>query len=404
MKKVISSERLPIKLWLDDIEDGALEQAKNLANLPFAFKHIAILPDSHQGYGMPIGGILVTKDIIIPNAVGVDIGCGMVALKTELTRIETPKLKSILSEIRKTVPVGFNKHSNEQDVKLMPGFLNYEHYDDWLRDKPICYRQFSNALLSLGSLGGGNHFLEIQQDTDGFIWIMIHSGSRNLGKKVADYYNNIAKDLNGKWFGSIPANYDLAYLPVDSQIGQDYIKEMNYCVGFAYANRKLMMDRVVEIFYDQIPDFEISVPTRGNYELGEINIAHNYASLENHFGQNVWVHRKGATLARKDTIGIIPGSQGSKSYIVRGKGNKESFESCSHGAGRLMSRTKAKNELNLEEEVKRLNDKGIIHSIRGKSSLDEAPSAYKDIDIVMENQKDLVDILVQLSPLAVIKG
>jgi len=384
--KVISTEKLLIKMWLNDIEDGALAQAKNLANLPFAFKHIAIMPDSHQGYGMPIGGVLATKGVIIPNAVGVDIGCGMCAVKTSLTNLDTETLKHIMGEIRKVIPVGFNKHKDKQDEKLMP------EAPDFL--PIICSREYDNALKSLGTLGGGNHFIEIQKGSDGHIWIMIHSGSRNLGKQVAENYHKLAVKLNDKWYSN-NVNKELAFLPIDSDEGRAYIDEMNYCVGFALTNRSLMMENIKAIF-----DRACSYP-----EYDEmINIAHNYARMENHFGENVMVHRKGATLATEETIGIIPGSQGTKSYIVKGKGNSESFNSCSHGAGRKMGRGQATRELNLEDEIKRLDDMGVVHAIRGNKDLDEAPGAYKDIDEVIENQKDLVDVLVELKPLGVIKG
>ena len=390
MKKAISTEKIPIKMWLDDIEEGALEQAKNLANLPFAFKHIAIMPDSHQGYGMPIGGVLATRDVIIPNAVGVDIGCGMCAVKTSLTDIDTETLKKIIREIRKVVPVGFNKHQSKQDEGLMPKVIAFNAVDESIYD---------NALQSLGTLGGGNHFIEIQKGSDGHIWIMIHSGSRNLGKQIADHYDKIARELNKKWYSEVPDKWELAFLPVDSEEGQAYIREMNYAVEFALANRRLMMDRVIKILEDNCINF-------GDTEFGNfdkmINIAHNYARQENHFGENVWVHRKGATSAKEGELGIIPGSQGAKSYIVKGKGNPESFESCSHGAGRKMGRKEAQRTLSYEEEIKKMGD--VIHEMRGEKDLDEAPGSYKDIDVVMENQKDLVDIVVELSPLAVIKG
>jgi len=402
--KIIKEENgIPIKMWLDDIENGALKQAKNLSRLPFAFKHIAIMPDSHQGYGMPIGGVMATKNVIVPNAVGVDIGCGMCAVKTSLTEIDTPTLKKIMGEIREQIPVGMNHHKEKQSIELMPldgeGSLNLEpHF-------PIVFQQYQKALYSLGTLGGGNHFIEIQKGSDGHIWIMIHSGSRNLGKQVADYYNKVAQQLNEKWFSSITKDKELAFLPIDSEEGQLYIREMNYCVSFALANRKLMIDRIQNIFAEIFD---------GKTEKGEkvrmidfgsiINIAHNYAKLENHFGKNVWVHRKGATLATSDTVGIIPGSQGTKSYIVKGKGNPESFNSCSHGAGRKMGRKDAERRLNLEEEKKKLDDMGIVHSVRTLADLDEAPGAYKPIDEVMRNQSDLVEILIELSPLGVIKG
>lgn len=385
-------------MWLEEIEDGAVAQLKNLANLSFAFKHIAVMPDSHQGYGMPIGGVLATKGIVIPNSVGVDIGCGMCAVKTTLTSIDTDVLKKIMGEIRKVVPVGFEHQKEKQDEILMPETMG-EHQEttNYFRDRyPIVGEQYKSALKQIGTLGGGNHFIEIQKGSDGHIWIMIHSGSRNLGKQVADHYNKIAKDKNAKWFSSVPKEHDLAFLPIDSEEGKSYLREMQYCVDFALANRKLMMNRILQCFESQSPD------NCGYDEM--INIAHNYARMENHFGENVMVHRKGATLATEDTIGIIPGSQGTKSYIVKGKGNKESFNSCSHGAGRKMGRNDAEKTLVLEDEIKRLDDMGVLHAIRGKKDLDEAPGAYKDISVVMDNQKDLVEILVELTPLGVIKG
>lgn len=386
--------KVPCYVWAEkeDIEQGAIDQIKNLSELPFVFHHTALMSDAHQGYGVSIGSVFATKDVIIPNAVGVDIGCGMCAVKTSLTEIDTETLKKIMGEIRKVIPVGFNRHKEMQDGSLMPDLMIGK----------ICQNEYINAKKSLGTLGGGNHFIEIQKGSDGHIWIMIHSGSRNLGKQVADHYNKVAKELNKKWYSSVPEQYDLAFLSIDSKEGQAYIREMNYCVEFALANRRLMIERIKDIFKKEcMPDY----PELANFTFEPmINIAHNYASMENHFGENVMIHRKGATLARKDTIGIIPGSQGTKSYIVKGKGNLNSFQSCSHGAGRKMSRSKAEKELNLEEEIKKLDDQGIIHAIRGKKDLDEASGAYKSIDVVMKNQKYLVEVLVELTPLAVIKG
>lgn len=402
MKNIASTNgKIPIKSWCNSPEEGALEQARNLTNLPFAFKHVALMPDTHQGYGMPIGGVLATKCVIIPNAVGVDIGCGMCAVKTSLTEIDIETLKKIMGEIRKSVPVGFNKHKEPQDFNLLP----QRFITKLMFDGSICMREEANALLSLGTLGGGNHFIEIQKGNDGHIWIMIHSGNRNLGKQVADHYNKIAVELNAKWHSQVPKDWQLAFLPIDSEEGQAYIREMNYCVEFALANRKLMMDRICKIFSNNFLNTDASGQVMPQIEFEEmINIAHNYATIESHFGQNVMVHRKGATLAREGIVGIIPGSQGTKSYIVKGKGNKESFKSCSHGAGRKMGRKEAVKTLSLEEEQKLLNDLGVLHSIRNQKDLDEAPSSYKDIDVVMEEQKDLVEILVELKPLAVIKG
>ena len=233
---------------------------------------------------------------------------------------------------------------------------------------------------------------------------MIHSGSRNLGFTVANYYNKLAKELNKKWKSEVPQGWDLAFLPVDSEEGQAYIREMNYCVDFALVNRQLMMDRVKDIFEPYLDRSACTTELEWNGFDEMINIAHNYASLENHFGQNVWVHRKGATLATKETIGIIPGSLGSPSYITQGLGNRDSFCSSPHGAGRKMSRKKAKEELLLKNEIEILDKQNIIHGIRNQQDLDEATGSYKNIDEVMENSKDLVKILVKLQPLASIKG
>ncbi len=388
-------QRIPIKSWVTDLEDGALDQAKNLSNLPFAFKHISLMPDAHQGFGMPIGGVMATDKVVIPNAVGVDIGCGMCAVKTSIKKenFDTDTLKKIMGEIRKTIPVGFSHRQKECLIKEMPS----------LEDKPnlmIVEREYLSARKQLGTLGGGNHFIEIQKGDDEFIWIMIHSGSRNIGLKVAKHYNDIAKELNKKWHSGIPPSHDLAFLPLDSQEGKDYLKEMEYCVDFALANREKMMSDIQNIIFRIMFDNK-SIDVE--YEP-VINIAHNYAKLEAHFNKNVMIHRKGATSARPGEVGIIPGSQGTCSYIVEGLGNEESFQSCSHGAGRKMGRSDARRNLDFDTEKELLDKKGILHSIRNVQDLDEASGAYKDIDIVMENQKDLVKILVKLEPLGVIKG
>ena len=387
MEQVIATERIPIKMWLDDLEEGALEQAKNLANVPFAFKHIAIMPDSHQGYGMPIGGVLATQGAIIPNAVGVDIGCGMCAVRTNLTFVDEDALKQIMGVIRKTVPVGFNHHNEKQDETWMPE-LDADHSYD------IIEHQYEKARTQVGTLGGGNHFIELQKGSDDYIWIMIHSGSRNLGFTVAKHYNELAQKMNKKWFSSVPK--DLAFFPTDSEEYFNYFAEMSYCTEFALANRMLMMERVKNAFLECLGP-EVEFPEF-------INKPHNFAAWENHYNQNVIVHRKGATRAREGELGMIPGSQGSKSYIVKGKGEDLSFHSCSHGAGRKMSRTEARNTLDIAAEKAHLEKMGVIHAIRSKNDLDEAPSSYKDIDVVMSNQTDLVEIVTELTPLAVIKG
>jgi len=399
--KIFEGQNTHIQSWCNNPEDGAIEQARNLSKLPFIFKHVCLMPDTHQGYGMPIGGVIATKGVVIPNAVGVDIGCGMCAMKTSLKYedVTVDILKKILGGskefkggIRSSIPVGFNHHSKKQDEALMP-----EYGDLTGIENSVIIREYNSALKQLGTLGGGNHFIEIQYGDDGYIWVMIHSGSRNLGYKVAKHYNELAQKLCKQWHSSIPSfkgEDGLAFLPLDTEEGKSYLKEMKYALDFAYASRLHMLENVKKAFLDVVDcTFE-----------KEINIHHNFAQLENHYGQNVVIHRKGATSARDGELGIIPGSQGTASYIVKGKGNIESFKSCSHGAGRKMSRKKARATLNLEAEQKTLDDLGILHAIRHKNNLDEASSAYKNIDVVMEEQKDLVDIVVKLKPLAVVKG
>jgi tRNA-splicing ligase RtcB len=402
MKYYNGNDALVIKSWCNNPEDSALDQAKNLAKLPFAYGSICLMPDTHAGYGMPIGGVLATKDVVIPNAVGVDVGCGMCVAKTNLHDLSTDTIKRIVGEIRKVVPLGFNHHKEPQPKSLMPeGDLYYqEYYNNYFDKMFICERNHDKARESLGTLGGGNHFIEIQKDSRGIVWIMIHSGSRNLGKQVADHYNRLAIELNESYYSNVPKEWQLAFLPINFEEGEKYIQEMDYCVKYAKANRKLMMTRIMQCFVDIIPDCLFS-SIDGNTVL---DVVHNYARMENHFGHNLMVHRKGATSARKDEYGIIPGSQGTASYIVKGLGNPDSFMSCSHGAGRKMGRKEAKRTLNLDSEKKKLDDLGIVHGIRSVDDLEEACSAYKDIDVVMEEQKDLVEIVERLKPLGLIKG
>jgi len=390
---VINTEKVPIFMFCENAEEGAIQQAKDVANHPAVFRHVAIMPDTHQGYGMPIGGVCALENAISPNMVGVDIACGMLAFKTDLNVNDfTPEelqefLITTMRYVRKNIPMGF-KHQpsletyREQANHLLNGIRN-------LTDNANYADVISGQL---GTLGGGNHFVEIQKDESGNIWCMIHSGSRNIGKKTCDKYNKIALELNTKYHSPIP-NKHLAFLPADSEEGQAYINHMNFCMDFSYENRKIMMAEVIRVWLMiTVKDFIVEKP---------INIHHNYASLEHHFGRDVWVHRKGATLAREKTVGIIPGSMGTSSYIVQGKGNEQSFCSCSHGAGRTMSRTKAKETLSLDKFGEIMKDI-VFHC--DKEHLDESPMAYKDIDQVMEQQKELITIKTKLTPLAVEKG
>ncbi len=400
--QIVTQNRIPAYSWCKDIEEGAFQQISNLTNLPFAFHHIAIMPDCHQGFGMPIGGVLATKGVIIPNAVGVDIGCGMTAIQTSLKKEELTRtmLLKIMQQIREAIPVGFSHHSRPQDKIHMPESKTYvDFYGEYKIElskhtHPIVWRENESALKQIGTLGGGNHFIEIQYDQDDFVWIMIHSGSRNLGKQICDHYNKLARAKN--YFPEVPSKWDLAGLSTESPEGILYIDEMRYALHFAGNNRNLMMHRIMDILRDEFKE---------RYSLHKYyGVHHNYAALAEHFGEEVWIHRKGATAAYEGGIGIIPGSQGTSSYIVKGKGNPDSFMSCSHGAGRAMSRSAAKKNLKIKDEQGRLDKLGIIHAIRNEKDLDEAAGAYKSIDEVMRQQIDLVEIVTTLKPMAVIKG
>ena len=381
----------PVKIWTNYVEKSAMRQIENLTTLPFLFHHLAIMPDVHTGMGMPIGGVLACKDAVIPNAVGVDIGCGMCAVKTnwKVADIPTDVLrKQIMRGIRKRIPMGMDHHKEAQDKKYLPTGHDIDKME-------IVKRRQEYITKEVGTLGGGNHFIELQKDETGTLWIMIHSGSRNLGKLVGDYYNEKAKKLNERWYSVVSPDIRLSFLPLRTDEFNAYWQEMKYCVDFALCNRKLMMKRIEEVIKDAIPEIGFEPM---------INIAHNYAAWERHYGQDVIVHRKGATLAREGVIGIIPGSQGTASYIVEGLGNPESFCSCSHGAGRTLSRTAAIRDLNLKEEVERLDALGIIHAIRNQNDMQEASGAYKDIETVIANEADLVKVKTRLLPVAVIKG
>jgi tRNA-splicing ligase RtcB (3'-phosphate/5'-hydroxy nucleic acid ligase) len=396
--------QLPIKSWIPEkdyyADQKMVEQVENLSKLPFAFRHIVLAPDGHVGYGMPIGGVLASKDVIVPNAVGVDIGCGMnfcltnikwTDIKNTVTTDGLEIRKAIIGNIRKNIPVGFNHHKEPQ---VWAGFSNYPNI-------PILVQENQSARYQLGSLGGGNHFIELQSDKDGNLAIMIHSGSRNLGKKICDRYNALAEAMNAKWYSKIDPAWELAYFPIDSDLGVEYITAMNYALEFAKASRELMMERTKNVVFNMLKKYANVTEIK---ELMSVDVHHNYAAIEAHFGESVMVHRKGATSAKFNELGLIPGSQGTKSYVVRGRGNTESFMSCSHGAGRRIGRKQAQRELDLEVEKKKLNDQDIVHEIRNQADLDEAPGSYKDIVEVMSNQTDLVDIVNELTPLAVIKG
>ena len=387
--KIINNR--PVKIWTNDVEETAMRQIENLTTLPFLHHHLAIMPDVHAGMGMPIGGVLACDGAVIPNAVGVDIGCGMCAVKTNWKMEDLPAhviRKEIMKGIRARIPLGMEHHKEAQDAKYLPQGHDIDKME-------IVKRRQHSILHEVGTLGGGNHFIELQKDEEGNLWIMIHSGSRNLGKQVGDYYNKIAASLNEKWHSVVSPEIRLPFLPHGTREFGAYWNEMKYCIDFALCNRRLMMERIQEVIADSLKGIEFEPM---------INIAHNYAAFEHHFGKDVIVHRKGATLAREGVIGIIPGSQGTASYIVEGLGNPDSFCSCSHGAGRVLSRKAAIKTLDMDAEVRNLEAKGIIHAIRCQDDMQEASGAYKDIDTVIANESDLVKLKTKLLPIAVIKG
>jgi len=382
---------VPVKSWCEPLDAGTVEQVRHLANHPKFFHHIALMPDCHIGCGMPIGGVIACEEAVIPNAVGVDIGCGMVAVQTDYAAdaLKDTTVRRILDDVKRTVPMG-EGHAHRAPQQWA-GFKKYGR-PDWTDA-----HTWDLALRNLGTLGGGNHFLEIQSGDDNLVWLMIHSGSRNYGLKVAEYHHRVAQKLNFE-----TSSADLAWLPVESKEGQAYIREMNFALDYARENRARMMAAFCEQVAHVLPGVEF---TR------EINIHHNYAGRENHFGREVWVHRKGATSARAGETGIIPGSMGTPSYIVKGLGLADSFDSCSHGAGRRLGRRQACRTLTKEECDRAM--RGVVfdgwkpargRKQKGLLDLEEAPPAYKDIEMVIKAQLDLIEPLVKLRPLGVLKG
>ena len=401
--------RKPIKVWLeniDQIEESCLEQAYHLADLPFIHKWVCLMPDTHTGKGMPIGGVIATKGVIIPNAVGVDIGCGMNFVSTDIKAAELKEVmtgngtlvQTIIADIMRNVPVGFKSHKEKQLSQVLDQALTRaEQY----QSNPDLFPLIDSAYYQVGTLGGGNHFIELQEDQDGYLGIMLHSGSRHFGKSICDVYHKKARALNTEWYSQVPDEYRLAFLPVESNEGQEYITWMNLAMDYAFENRARMMENVKEIVALKIRKYLNQEVLFGQ----EINCHHNYAALENHYDKNVWVHRKGATRVRDGELAVIPGAMGSYSYVVKGKGNEESFCTSSHGAGRAYSRKGAMAAFSCEEVLNDLKEQGIVLGKTKKADVaEESRFAYKDIQTVMENQTDLVEIVSQLKTVAVVKG
>lgn len=408
-----SEQKVPIKIWLEDtgqLDRICLEQAKNLANLPFAYQHIALMPDAHAGYGMPIGGILAADGMIIPNAVGADIGCGMTFVQTNipaeiLVTVETPDGKlgqTIINTILRSIPNGYEKHKRKQASEAVRKFSwHLQEQEKVGATKELAY-VLDEAYLQAGTLGGGNHFIELQTDEQGFLGVMVHTGSRNVGDAVCHYFDDKARQLDKQQHSSVPPEWNLAYLPTESDIGKEYISWMEFALAFAKENRAKIMGIVIEIIRHHVAEYADFT----EIELSEaLDCQHNYAAYEGHAGKIVWVHRKGAIRVREGEWGIIPGAMGTSSYLVKGKGNPESFYSCSHGAGRQMSRKAAMATFSVEDTLTDLESKGIfLGKTRKRDIGEEARFAYKDIEFVIANELDLIEPVRKLETLGVVKG
>jgi len=392
---------VPLKMWTRGVpvEDEAKRQLANVARLPVVFRHVAAMPDLHFGIGATVGSVIPTVKAIIPAAVGVDIGCGMMAARTTLTAEELPdNLAPLRSAIERAVPHGRTPGARDPGAwGKVPGAVD----SAWAQLEPdfaeICARyprlEKTNHRVHLGTLGSGNHFIEVCLDEEGSVWFMLHSGSRGVGNAIGTMFIELAKRDAMRHQANLP-DRDLAYFEEGSRYFGDYVRAVGWAQRFAAANRELMMKRVIEAAKSVIrKSFQSHVEA--------VNCHHNYVQLERHFGQEVWLTRKGAVSAKAGQLGIIPGSMGARSYIVRGKGNPDSFESCSHGAGRAMSRGEAKRRFTLADH--RAATEGV-ECRKDKDVIDETPAAYKDIDAVMAAQRDLVDVVHTLKQVVCVKG
>ncbi len=401
--------KFPIKIWLEDekqLEESCLEQAYHLSQLPFLHKWVCLMPDTHTGKGMPIGGVIAAKDVIIPNAVGVDIGCGMDFIPTnihmeDIRRIQTGNgtlIQAIVGNIMRTIPLNTERYKTPQESKVLDqANQELEKYEKDRELLPL----IEDGYFQVGSLGGGNHFIELQEDEEGLLCIMIHSGSRHLGKAVCDYFHTKARELNRLWYSEVKDEHCLSFLPAASAEGQQYIHWMNLAMDYAFENRACMLNKTCAIVKELIEKH-----TDCTVEFGEeINCHHNYASLEHHYDANVWVHRKGATRVRQGERAVIPGAMGSYSYVVEGTGCIESFCTSSHGAGRNYSRKGAMQAFSTEKVMVDLKEQGIVLGKRKKNDVaEECRFAYKDIDLVMAQQMEMVTPVRKLKTVGVVKG
>lgn len=392
----LSNGRVPVKIWTPEVEASARRQLSNLSQLPIVFHHVAAMPDVHTGIGATVGSVIATRAAIIPAAVGVDIGCGMIACRLSLTAndLDEAALRRIFDQISRDVPVGFEQHEEARaNVAAAKAFSRGLH-DITDRHPGVRKRigRHSDWIRQLGTLGGGNHFIEVCVDETQRVWVMLHSGSRGIGNAIGQYFIELARRDAERSQIALP-DRDLAWFGEGAEHFDDYVKAVQWAQDYAAANRAAMVDAVLAALARHLPPFAVT---------GEVaNCHHNYVARERHYGSDVWVTRKGAIRAREGDLGIIPGSMGAKSYLVRGRGNAESFESCAHGAGRRMSRTQA-NKAFSADDVARQTEGVVCRKDRGV--VDEIPAAYKDIDEVMANQSDLVDVVHTLKQVLCVKG
>ena len=394
---------VPIKMWTRGVpvEDQARAQLARAAQMPFVFRHVAAMPDVHVGIGATVGSVIPTKGAVIPAAVGVDIGCGMMAARTSLMASDLPNnLEGIRSAIEQAVPHGRDVGRGKRDKgawgdpppDIVAAWATLVERFSRITDKYPRLKN-TNNLVHLGTLGTGNHFIELCLDEAQRVWVMLHSGSRGVGNAIGSFFIELAREDMRKWHINLP-DRDLAYFPEGTDHFDDYVEAVGWAQDYAALNRRMMMTNVIKALRTQIAKpFDA--------ELEAVNCHHNYVTRENHFGENVLVTRKGAVRAAKGTLGIIPGSMGAKSFIVRGLGNAESFDSCSHGAGRIMSRTAAKKLVTLDEHVA---DTAGVECRKDEGVLDETPKAYKPIEAVMAAQADLVEVVHTLKQVVCIKG
>ena len=394
---------VPIKMWTRGVpvEDGARAQLARAAQMPFVFKHVAAMPDVHVGIGATVGSVIPTKGAVIPAAVGVDIGCGMMAARTSLVASDLPdNLEGVRSAIEQAVPHGRSVGRGKRDqgswgdppAAIVEAWATLAQRFDRITEKYPRLKN-TNHLVHLGTLGTGNHFIELCLDQEQRVWVMLHSGSRGVGNAIGTFFIELAKQDMRKWHINLP-DEDLAYFPEGTDHFDDYVEAVGWAQDFAALNRRTMMTNVIRALRGQIAKpFDA--------EMEAVNCHHNYVQRENHFGENVLVTRKGAVRAAKGVLGIIPGSMGAKSFIVRGLGNAESFDSCSHGAGRIMSRTAAKKLVTLDE---RIRDTAGVECRKDEGVIDETPKAYKPIEAVMAAQADLVEIVHTLKQVVCVKG